>query len=95
MIDKPNIILVNCDDLGYGDLGCYGSQRNDTPTLDKLASEGMRFTDFYMVAPVCSASRAGMMTGCYSQRIGFSNCQVLFPGQGLGLNPDETTIAIN
>ncbi len=93
MTDRPNIILVNCDDLGYGDLGCYGSERNDTPTLDKLATEGMRFTDFYMVSPVCSASRAGMMTGCYSQRIGFADFQVLFPGQAQGLNPDETTIA--
>jgi len=93
MTDKPNIILVNCDDLGYGDLGCYGSERNDTPNLDKLASEGMRFTDYYVVSPVCSASRAGMMTGCYSQRIGFANYQVLFPGQPRGLNPDETTIA--
>ncbi len=93
MTDKPNIIIVNCDDLGYGDLGCYGSERNDTPTLDKLASEGMRFTDFYVVSPVCSASRAGMMTGCYSQRIGLSGFQVLFPGQAQGLNPDETTIA--
>ncbi len=93
MTHKPNIILVNCDDLGYGDLGCYGSECNDTPTLDKIASEGMRFTDFYVVSPVCSASRAGMMTGCYSQRIGLSGFQVFFPGQAQGLNPDETTIA--
>lgn len=93
MSDKPNIILINCDDLGYGDLGCYGSEHNDTPNLDNLASEGMRFTDFYMVSPVCSASRAGMMTGCYSQRIGFGQCQVLFPGQKEGLSKDEVTIA--
>lgn len=90
---KPNIILINCDDLGYGDLGCYGSERNDTPNLDKLAADGLRFTDFYMASPVCSASRAAMMTGCYSQRIGFADCQVLGPGQGKGLNPKETTIA--
>ncbi len=89
----PNILLINCDDLGYGDLQCYGSERNDTPHLDRLASEGMRFTDFYMASPVCSASRAAMMTGCYSQRIGFANCQVLFPGQAEGLNPKESTIA--
>jgi arylsulfatase A len=92
-MDKPNILLINCDDLGYGDLGCYGSGKNDTPHLDRLASEGMRFTDFYMASPVCSASRAAMMTGCYSQRIGFSNCQVLFPGQKEGLHPNEKTIA--
>ncbi|OVE77760.1 Cerebroside-sulfatase [bacterium F16] len=93
MDKKPNIILINCDDLGYGDLACYGSERNDSSHLDKLASEGLRFTDFYMASPVCSASRAAMMTGCYSQRIGFGNCQVLFPGQAKGLNPQETTIA--
>jgi arylsulfatase A len=91
--NQPNIILVNCDDLGYGDLACYGSERNDTPHLDRLAAEGVRFTDFYMASPVCSASRAAMMTGCYSQRIGFADCQVLFPGQAQGLNPEESTIA--
>ncbi len=90
---QPNIILVNCDDLGYGDLACYGSTRNDTPHLDRLASEGVRFSDFYAAAPVCSASRAAMLTGCYSQRIGFADCQVLFPGQAQGLNPNEATIA--
>ena len=90
---RPNIILVNCDDLGYGDLTCYGSRRNDTPHLDRLAAEGVRFTDFYMVSPVCSASRAAMLTGCYSQRIGFADYQVLFPGQAQGLNSKESTIA--
>ena len=49
---KPNIVLINCDDLGYGDLACYGSRKNDTPNLDKLAEEGIRFTDFYMASPV-------------------------------------------
>ncbi|MEZ4869677.1 MAG: sulfatase [Caldilineaceae bacterium] len=93
---SPNIILINCDDLGYGDLGCYGSQRNKTPHLDRLAAEGMRFTDFYMGSPVCSPSRAAMLTGCYPPRIGFAEFDgrwVLFPGQGLGLHPDEVTIA--
>ncbi len=93
MTAKPNIILINCDDLGYGDLVCYGSMRNDTPHIDKLASEGVRFTNFYMASPVCSASRAAMLTGCYSQRIGFADCQVLFPGQAEGLSPKESTIA--
>ncbi len=92
-MEKPNIILINCDDLGYGDLTCYGSERNDTPNLDRLAEEGMRFTDFYMASPVCTASRAAMLTGCYSQRVGFGDYQVLFPGQAQGLNPKETTIA--
>lgn len=93
---KPNIILINCDDLGYGDLGCYGSTINKTPALDKMASEGMRFTDFYMASPVCSPSRGAMLTGCYPPRIGFGSFEgrgVLFPGQGVGLNPSEITIA--
>ncbi|HQK23430.1 MAG TPA: sulfatase [Candidatus Latescibacteria bacterium] len=91
--NRLNIILINCDDLGYGDLGCYGSTRNDTPYIDRLAAGGVRFTDFYMASPVCSASRAAMLTGCYPQRIGFGNYQVLFPGQAQGLNPKERTIA--
>jgi arylsulfatase A len=93
---KPNIILINCDDLGYGDLGCYGSEVNSTPTLDRMAHEGLRFTDFYMASPVCSPSRGAMMTGCYPPRIGFGSFDgrwVLFPGQPVGLNPEETTIA--
>ena len=69
--EKPNIILINCDDLGYGDLGCYGSTVNRTPHLDRMASEGLRFTDFYMASPVCSPSRGAMLTGCYPRRIGF------------------------
>jgi arylsulfatase A len=93
---QPNIILINCDDLGYGDLGCYGSAVNQTPALDRMAAEGMRFTDFYMASPVCSPSRGAMLTGCYPPRIGFGSFDgkwVLFPGQSLGLHPDEKTIA--
>jgi arylsulfatase A len=90
---KPNILLINCDDLGYGDLGCYGSEINRTPHLDRLARDGLRLTDFYVVSPVCSASRAGLMTGCYANRIGFDQYPVLFPGAQQGLNPDEKTIA--
>lgn len=96
MTDRPNVILINCDDLGYGDLGCYGSERNDTPVLDRMASEGMRFTDFYMASPVCSPSRAALLTGCYPPRVGFGDFDglpVLFPGHRLGLHPDEVTIA--
>ena len=94
--DKPNIILINCDDLGYGDLACYGSAKNRTPHLDRMAAEGNRLTDFYMASPVCSPSRGAMMTGCYPNRIGFGMFDeqaVLFPGQAVGLNPNEATIA--
>jgi len=90
-VTKPNIILINCDDLGYGDLACYGSPVNKTPYLDKMAEEGVRFTDYHVMSPVCSASRAALMTGCYPQRVGIHG--VLFPGQEIGLHPDEVTIA--
>jgi arylsulfatase A-like enzyme len=93
---SPNIILINCDDLGYGDLGCYGSDHHATPNIDRLAAEGLRMTDFYMASPVCSPSRGAMMTGCYPPRIGFGKfegCIVLFPGQGVGLNHEEKTVA--
>jgi len=94
--DKPNIILINCDDLGYGDLGCYGSRAHRTPAADSLARDGVTFTDFYMASPVCSPSRGAMMTGCYPRRIGFGSFEgrwVLFPGQPLGLSTDEVTVA--
>lgn len=94
---QPNVILINCDDLGYGDLSCYGSTVHDTPNLDKMAEEGIRFTDFYMAASVCSPSRGAMLTGCYPKRIGFDKFDdgkwVLFPGNSMGLNPEEITIA--
>lgn len=92
---QPNILLINCDDLGYGDVGCYGSSRNDTPYIDALAKEGRRFTDFYMGSPVCSPSRGALMTGCHPQRIGFGTFHgewVLFPGFDIGLNPSEITL---
>ncbi len=88
---RPNIILINCDDMGYADLGCYGSQKNETPNLDRLAEEGVKFSEFYMVSSVCSASRAGMLTGSYPPRVGID--WVLFPGDKRGLHPDEITIA--
>jgi arylsulfatase A len=94
--DRPNLVLINCDDLGYGDLGCYGSASNDTPALDAMASEGVRFTDFYMASPLCSPSRGALLTGCAPPRIGFGSFDglpVLFPGQAVGLPPTETTVA--
>ena len=64
----PNIVLVFTDDQGYGDIGCFGATGFDTPNLDRMASEGMKFTNFYSAQPVCSASRAGLLTGCYPNR---------------------------
>ena len=96
MADRPNIILINCDDLGYGDIGCYGSELNRTPFLDRMAAEGVRFTDFYMASSICTPSRGAMMTGCYPRRIGFGSFDgrgVLWPGQAYGLGPQEVTIA--
>lgn len=89
------MVLINCDDLGYGDLGCYGSQLNKTPALDRLAAEGVRFDSVYMASPFCSPSRAALLTGCYPPRIGFGEFEglpVLFPGQGLGLPPTEVSL---
>jgi len=95
--DRPNVILINCDDLGYGDLACYGSEVNRTPHLDDLAARGVRFTDFYMASSVCTPSRGAMLTGCYPKRIGFGVFQekhwVLFPGMAEGLHTSEKTIA--
>ncbi len=89
-------MLINCDDLGYGDLGCYGSKRNKTPTLDQLAAEGIRFDSFYTASPVCSPARGALLTGCYPPRIGFGSfggLPVLFPGHRVGLPPEEISIA--
>ncbi len=87
----PNFVIVFIDDMGYGDAGCYGATGYTTPNIDKLAAEGMRFTNFYSAQPVCSASRAGLLTGCYPNRIGISGA--LFPTDSVGINPGETTIA--
>ena len=87
---NPNIVLIYCDDLGYGDLGCYGSSI-PTPHLDRMAAEGMRFTQFYSANPVCSPSRAALLTGRYPTRVGVP--RVLFPNDTTGLPDDEMTIA--
>lgn len=94
--DRPNIILINCDDLGWGDLGCTGHPQHKTPHLDSLAADGTRFTDFYQASSLCSPSRGAMLTGCHPCRIGFDSFEgrgVLFPGQGVGLAPTEETFA--
>jgi arylsulfatase A len=91
----PNIIIIMADDLGYGDLGCYGHPSIRTPNLDRMAAEGIRFTDFYSSAPVCTPSRAGLMTGRLPVRTGMSSNtrRVLFPDSAGGLPADEITIA--
>lgn len=95
--DQPNFVLIFCDDLGYGDLGCYGSTKNRTPNIDQLAHDGVLFTDFYSSSPVCTPSRASLMTGCYPRRVGmhedFTGHWVLIPRSRRGLHPDETTVA--
>ncbi|OUW17817.1 MAG: hypothetical protein CBD18_03855 [Opitutales bacterium TMED158] len=92
---KPNIVLIYVDDLGYGDLGCYGSEKNDTPHVDQLAADGMRFTEYYSASPVCTPSRAALLTGGYPGRVSFDvfngdrKSWVLFPGYAEGLHPSE------
>ncbi len=87
----PNLIVIFVDDMGIGDLSCYGQKRYKTPNLDRMAREGVRFTDFYVASPACTPSRAALMTGCYPMRVGLP--QVINPESKIGLNPDETTIA--
>jgi arylsulfatase A len=89
---KPNIVLIFADDLGYADLSCYGAAEIKTPNLDKMAEEGVRFTDFYASAPVCSPSRASLLTGCYPKRIGL-NVYTFASDSLTGINPGEITIA--
>ena len=90
-VPTPNIIIILTDDQGYQDLGVYGAVGFETPNLDQLAAEGMRFTSFYTAASACSPTRASIMTGSYPLRAGIHD--VLFPATLWGLNPDEVTIA--
>ena len=90
--DKPNFILIFTDDQGYNDLGCFGSTKIKTPNIDKLAAEGRKFTSFYVASPVCSPSRAALLTACYPKRVGMEK-HVIFPAHKHGLHTDEVTIA--
>ncbi|CAH0995501.1 N-acetylgalactosamine-6-O-sulfatase [Emticicia aquatica] len=90
-IVQPNIIIIFMDDMGYGDLACYGALDYQTPNIDKLASEGIRFTNFLAAQAVCSASRAALLTGCYPNRIGISGA--LMPNSKIGIGQNEMTIA--
>lgn len=87
----PNVVFILTDDQGYADVGCYGAEGFETPHLDRLAAEGVRFTDFHVAQAVCSASRAAFLTGCYSERVGILGA--LGPSARHGLDPGEETLA--
>jgi arylsulfatase A len=89
---KPNVVVILCDDLGYGDIGCYGAKDIKTPQLDRMAVEGTRWTDFSVAAPLCTPSRAALMTGRYPGRLGLAT-GVLRPDAKTGLAPGELTLA--
>ena len=90
--ERPNVVIIFTDDQGYGDVGVYGAEGYETPHLDQMAAEGIRFTDFYVAGPVCTPSRAALLTGSYPKRVGLAH-RVIFPYHQIGLNPDEVTIA--
>jgi len=96
-MQKPNIIVMLMDNLGYGDLQCYGCSHHRTPNIDRLAREGVRFTGFYSASGVCTPSRTSLLTGCYPRRVnmhvgGSGHC-VLMPVDPKGLHPEEITLA--
>jgi arylsulfatase A-like enzyme len=88
---KPNVVVMFMDDMGYADIGPFGAKAYPTPNLDRMAKEGRKFTDFYVTQAVCSASRAGLLTGCYNVRVGIMGA--LGPKSNIGINPDEITMA--
>src|SRR6056300_1907525 len=89
--DRPNVVLILTDDQGYADVGVFGAVDFETPNLDQLANEGALLTHYYAPQAVCSASRAGILTGCYPNRIGIHNA--LMPNSDKRLNPSEVTLA--
>ncbi|SKB01519.1 C-terminal region of aryl-sulfatase [Prosthecobacter debontii] len=89
--NQPNIVVIFMDDMGYADVSCFGAQGYTTPNIDRLAQEGRKFTNFHVPQPVCSASRAGLLTGCYPNRIGIHGA--LSPKATHGLSADEMTLA--
>jgi len=88
---RPNLVIIYADDLGYGDLGCFGSTRTVTPNLDKMAREGRKFTNFHVAQAVCSASRTALLTGCYPNRLGIHGA--LGPKATVGISDNEVTLA--
>ena len=96
-MQKPNIVFIFADNLGYGDWGCFGSTVHQTPRTDRMAAEGMKFTSYYSTSGVCTPSRSSLMTGCYPRRVNLhvsaDNTAVLRPLDRKGLHPDEITVA--
>ncbi|MDA7887368.1 alpha/beta fold hydrolase [bacterium] len=88
----PNVVFIFVDDQGYYDLGCYGATEIQTPRIDAMAEQGTRFTDYYAAAPICSPSRAGLLTGCYPRRVG-NQTWVHRADSQTGIHPDELTVA--
>ena len=88
---RPNIVLIMCDDMGWADLGCYGSKQNPTPNIDQLSKEGLRFTNFLATQAVCTSSRVALLTGCYPNRLGLGG-MALGPNSKIGLSTDEQTL---
>ena len=88
---RPNIVLIMCDDMGWADLGCYGSKQNPTPSIDQLGKEGVRFTNFLATQAVCTSSRVALLTGCYPNRLGLGGT-ALGPNSKIGLSNDEQTL---
>lgn len=93
--DRPNFVIIFCDDMGYGDLSCYGNPTIKTPNIDKMASEGMKLTQFYVGAAISTPSRSALLTGRLPVRNGMYGDRrgVLFPDSKAGLGQDEVTIA--
>ena len=89
---KPNIVIIFMDDMAYADIGPFGAKSYPTPHLDRMAREGRKFTDFYVTQAVCSASRAGLLTGCYNVRVGILGA--LGPKATHGINPTEVTLSL-
>ena len=94
---RPNFIIIFADDMGYGAITPFGSTLHRTPSLDRMALEGRKFTSFYVSSGVCTPSRASLMTGCYPRRVNLHTDEagrvVLFPGAHRGLHPEEITLA--
>src|SRR5262245_22411541 len=88
---RPNVVLILTDDQGYGDLSCYGATDIQTPNIDRLARDGLRFTSFYVSQPVCTASRASLLTGCYANRVSLTGA--LNHTSNVGINPRETLLS--